>query len=147
MNPTSALWPRTAKGTTWWSSSWQDFTAASTAWRSASSPTTQNRCRQPQPSEGVTGSTIEVEPMATSRAVGEATAETADAAADVGLVPQTGLAVCSQLLQGGGVAVRHSGRTRAGRQTHRVRPLLERSGDGNPPTRRVSIVRTGHCLG
>src|SRR5438067_377652 len=62
MKPRSALWPRTAKGTTWWSSSWQDFTAASTAWRSASSPTMQNRCRQPQPSEGVTGSTIDGEP-------------------------------------------------------------------------------------
>src|SRR5947209_19455734 len=66
MKPRSALWPSTANGTTWWSSSWQDFTAASTAWRSASSPTTQNRCRQPQPSEGVTGSTIDGEPTTVS---------------------------------------------------------------------------------
>src|SRR5438067_8532260 len=102
MNPRSALWPRTAKGTTWWSSSWHDFTAASTAWRSASSPTTQNRCRQPQPSDGVTDSTIGAEPRTASRAVGEAAAEAADAAAGVDLGPQAGLAIRGELLGNGG---------------------------------------------
>src|SRR4051812_32494281 len=58
MNPRSALWPRTAKGTTWCPSAWHDFTAERIASRSAPSSTTQKRCTHPQPSDGCTGSTM-----------------------------------------------------------------------------------------
>ena len=56
MNPRSALWPRTAKLTTWCSSAWADLTAATTASRStAPDGALQNRWSTPHPVEGTMG--------------------------------------------------------------------------------------------
>src|SRR5206468_12589293 len=56
-NARSALWPRMATGTTWWSgASVASATAAAIAAASAIGDTLQKRCRTPQPWLGVTGS-------------------------------------------------------------------------------------------
>ena len=58
MKARSALWPSTATGTTWRPSATALPTAASTAARSVSGPTVQNRCSTPRPVEGTSGSAM-----------------------------------------------------------------------------------------